>query len=317
MHGVRTDHTRHERPGPSGAEQRRRRAGQNARGVARADVESRRLARQPVGGRGRAGARQREGGRVARILKDSRPMLKVELHTHTSDDPVDCIPHTIAGLIDRASELGYQALAITLHERQMDVAPFRSYAADRGVVLIPGIERSIEGRHVLLLNFRKGTEEVETFEDLARLRQREPGLVVAPHPYFPARTCLHGYLDRYASLFDAVERNAMFTASLDFNVRAERWAARHGKPVVGNCDVHRLRQLGPTYSLVDAAWDPDAICASIAAGRVRVESRPLTWLEAATTMTAMVLGDSVARVARRLDQDQRRSDRLRQPDLIA
>src|SRR5205814_2257511 len=87
----------------------------------------------------------------------------------------------------------------------------RAGEATRGVVLIPGIERSIEGRHVLLLNFRKGTEEVETFEDLARLRQREPGLVVAPHPYFPARTCLHGYLDRYASLFDAVERNAMFT----------------------------------------------------------------------------------------------------------
>jgi predicted metal-dependent phosphoesterase TrpH len=244
-------------------------------------------------------------------------MLKVELHTHTSEDPVDRVPHTTTDLIDRASSLGYHALAITLHERQLDVAPFRAYAAARGVVLIPGVERTIEGRHVLLLNFSKRTEAVGTFEDLARLKEREAGLVVAPHPYFPARSCLWGCLDRYASLFDAVERNAMFTASLDFNARAERWAARHGKPVVGNCDVHRLRQLGTTYSLVDAAWDTDAICAAIAAGRVRVESRPLTWLEAARTLTAMVWSDSVSGVVRRFDEHQRGSDRLRQADLIA
>ena len=70
-------------------------------------------------------------------------MLKVELHAHTSDDPVDRIPHTSRELIDRAADLGYHALAITLHERQLDIAPLRPYAADRGIVLIPGIERSI------------------------------------------------------------------------------------------------------------------------------------------------------------------------------
>jgi predicted metal-dependent phosphoesterase TrpH len=244
-------------------------------------------------------------------------MLKVELHTHTSDDPVDCIRHTITDLVDRAAALGYHALAITLHERQIDVRPFRPYAAERGIVLVPGIERTIQGRHVLLLNFRRGTEDVRTFEELARLKAREPGLVIAPHPYFPARSCLRADLDRHAALFDAVERNAMFTASLDFNVRAERWAARHGKPVVGNCDVHRLRQLGTTYSLVDAAAETDAICAAVAEGRVRVVSRPLTWLEAAATMTTLLWGDSVARVARRFHEDERGSDRLRQPDLIA
>jgi predicted metal-dependent phosphoesterase TrpH len=199
----------------------------------------------------------------------------------------------------------------------LDITPYQPYAAERGVVLIPGVERSIEGRHVLLLNFRRGADDVRTFEDLARLRRREAGLVVAPHPYFPARSCLRGRLDQYAGLFDAVERNAMYTSSLDFNARAERWALREGKPVVGNCDVHRLRQLGPTFSLVDSEPDPGAICASIAAGRVRVESRPLSWLEAATTMTTLLCSDSVLRVARRLHENQRRSDRLRQPDLVA
>jgi predicted metal-dependent phosphoesterase TrpH len=220
-------------------------------------------------------------------------MLKVELHTHTADDPLDRIPHTLPQLIDRASALGYHALAVTLHERQLDLRPFASYAADRGIVLIPGLERSIEGRHTLLLNFRKGAQDVRTFDDLARLRRREPGLVVAPHPFFPGRSCLGHLLDRHASLFDAVERNAMFTASVDFNRRGERWAIQHGKPIVGNCDVHRLHQLGTAYSIVDAEPNADSICAAIAAGRVHVESRPLTWFEVARTMGTLVAMDIV------------------------
>ena len=213
-------------------------------------------------------------------------MLKVELHTHTADDPIDAIPHTTFQLIDRAAVLGYDALAVTLHDHQLDLRRFAPYAAERGIVLIPGVERTVEGRHVLLLNFARGTEDVRTFADLARLKASVPGLVVAPHPFFPAAACLRGALERHADLFDAVERNAMFIRGVDFNRAAERFAARHGKPIVGNCDVHRLAQLGSTYSLVDAPRDPEAICDAIAAGRVRVESRPLAWTDAARIMSA-------------------------------
>lgn len=221
-------------------------------------------------------------------------MLKVELHTHTADDPVDRIPHTTLELIDRALVLGYDALAVTLHDRQLDLRRFRPYAADRGLVLIPGVERTIEGRHVLLLNFQQGTDEVRTFADLARLKSRQPGLpglIVAPHPFFPTSVCLGADLERHADLFDAVERNAMFTRTIDFNRRGESWAARHGKPVVGNCDVHRLWQLGTTYSLVDAPPDADSICNAIAAGRVRVESQPLAWTHVARVAAVMAFGN--------------------------
>jgi predicted metal-dependent phosphoesterase TrpH len=218
-------------------------------------------------------------------------MLKVELHAHTSDDPVDRIPYSTRDLIDHAATLGYDALAITLHEKQLDLREFQPHAADRGIVLIPGIERTIEGRHVLLLNFPGGTERVRTFEDLRRLKRDAPGLVVAPHPFFPTPTCLWGHLDRHADLFDAVEVNAMFTAAIDFNRRAERWAHRHRKPIVGNCDVHRLHQLGSTCTLVDAAPVPEAICEAIAAGRVVVERRPLSTRDAARIMAALLVAD--------------------------
>jgi predicted metal-dependent phosphoesterase TrpH len=216
-------------------------------------------------------------------------MLKVDLHTHTADDPVDRIPYSTRDLIDHASLLGYDALAVTLHDRQLDIRPFEAYAADRGIVLIPGIERTIQGKHVVLLNFSRATEEVANFDDLRRLKSREPGIVVAPHAFFPAPNCLRGLMDRHADLFDAVEYNAMFTESLNFNEKAVRWAEKHGKPVVGNGDVHRLAQLGTTYSLIDAEPDVESICAAIVAGRVRVSATPHSWTMATRIMASLLV----------------------------
>ena len=216
-------------------------------------------------------------------------MLKVDLHTHTADDPVDRIPYSTSDLIDRAAALGYDALAITLHDRQLDIRPFEAYAADRGLVLIPGIERTIQGKHVVLLNFSRATEEVGNFDDLRRLKSRETGIVVAPHAFFPAPNCLRGLMDRHADLWDAVEYNAMFTATLDFNQQAVRWARKHGKPLVGNGDVHRLAQLGTTYSLIDAEPNAASICAAIRAGRVRVCATPHSWSTATRIMASLLV----------------------------
>ena len=215
-------------------------------------------------------------------------VIKVDLHIHTGDDPRDRIPYSTTQLIACAAAQGFGAVAITLHERQLSLDDVQPFAADRGVVLIPGIERTIEGKHVLLINFSAATERVRTFADLARLKASESGLVIAPHPFYPTPACLWGALDRHADLFDAVEYNAMFLRDLNFNDRAVAWARAHGKPLVGNGDVHRLRQLGTTYSLVDAAPDADAICAAVAAGRVRVEATPISWRDAASIMTDLL-----------------------------
>jgi predicted metal-dependent phosphoesterase TrpH len=141
---------------------------------------------------------------------------------------------------------------------------------------------------VLLLNYTRAAESIGSFEALASLRRRERGLVVAPHPFFPALSALRGALTRHAHLFDAVEWNGMFTRTMNFNAPAERWARRHGKPMVGNGDVHRLEQLGKTYSLVDAEPNPAAICEAIAAGRVRVVATPHSTFTAARLMADLV-----------------------------
>jgi predicted metal-dependent phosphoesterase TrpH len=217
-------------------------------------------------------------------------VLKVDLHLHTGDDPVDQIRYAAADLVDRAARLGFDALAITLHDSQFDDPRVSGYARERGITLIPGIERTIEGRHVLLLNYpAAAVESVRTLEEVARLKSRGPGVVIAPHPYFPDRSCLRGQLDRHADLFDAVEWSYFWTRGINFNARAARWAGVHGKPIVGNSDLHDLRQLGRTYSLIDAPRDPSAICDAIRAGRVALRTQPAPPFELVDVLARMTL----------------------------
>jgi predicted metal-dependent phosphoesterase TrpH len=219
-------------------------------------------------------------------------VIKIELHAHTSLDPCDYIAHTSRELIDRAQSLGYGALVITLHDRYYDPAPDQAYAQARGVLLIPGIERTIEGSHVLLINFPAQCEAVRSFDDLRSFKACHPrGLVIAPHAFYPIPTAMGGAVDRQADLIDAIEVNSMYMSWLDFNGRAVAWARAHGKPVVGNTDLHLLEQLGTTYTLVDAPADADAICDAIRAGRVEVRSHALpTWRAGWTGVRMLVSG---------------------------
>ena len=218
-------------------------------------------------------------------------MLKVDLHLHTAEDPVDVIEHDAHALIDRAAELGFGALAITLHDRQLSDGRISDHARASGVTLIPGVERTIEGRHVLLLNFpHAAADAVATFADLAALKKRRPeGVVVAPHPFFPDRTCLRSKLEQHAALFDAVEWSYFWMTGLNFNARAADWAARHQKAVVGNSDLHDLRQLGRTFSMVAADADPDAICDAIRERRVALHTAPAPTVELAQVFGGMLL----------------------------
>lgn len=215
-------------------------------------------------------------------------VLKVDLHLHTSEDPADVISHDAYQLIDRAAELGFKALAVTLHDRVLSDSRLTGYAHERGIVLVPGVERTIEGRHVLLLNFPTGTDHVRTFRDLSALRSRANGIVIAAHPFFPNGNSLRSRLLEHADLFDAVEWSYFWTRGLNFNAKAARWAQKHGKPVVASSDLHDLRQLGRTFSLVFSNPEADAICAAIREGRVSIQTSPAPKFELARVVTGMI-----------------------------
>jgi predicted metal-dependent phosphoesterase TrpH len=73
-------------------------------------------------------------------MADVQSVLKTDLHLHTSEDPADVILHDSYALIDRAVELGFDAVAITLHDRQLTDGRVFAYARERGICVLPGVE---------------------------------------------------------------------------------------------------------------------------------------------------------------------------------
>ena len=223
--------------------------------------------------------------------------LKADLHLHTREGE-RFVEHDARGLIDRAAVLGFDVLSITDHDRLTFDADLAAYARARGVLLIPGVEATIEGAHVLVYNLDVAPARLRTFADLRRL-VRPDWLVAAPHPYFPASFALRDRLVQEIDLFDAVELSHFYTRWIDFNRPAVRLAMETGLPLIGTSDSHLVRQLGTTYSVIDAEPTVASVLKAIRKGQVRVVSRPLTVREFATIAARMLAGDYRERVARR------------------
>src|ERR1700759_2936254 len=96
--------------------------------------------------------------------------IKVDLHIHTLDDPKDVIDYSAHQLLDRAKQLGFGVLAITLHDAVFDRAEVFADAAAMGILLIPAAEVRLEGADVILLNVTAAeVAALKTFEDLRQL----------------------------------------------------------------------------------------------------------------------------------------------------
>ena len=124
-------------------------------------------------------------------------------------------------MIDHAAQLGFDVMAITNHDFMSHSEALADYAASQGIVLVPGVEATIENRHVLLYNFNYWDAPPSTFEDLYRLRQDNPQmLAIAPHPFFPSQFCLQGKLLEHLELFDGIEYSHFYTKNMNFNKKA-------------------------------------------------------------------------------------------------
>jgi len=209
-------------------------------------------------------------------IKKPKP-LKADLHLHTAEDPYDRVRYTAKEIISRAADEGFDVLSITNHQIMTFSPELFSYAQERGILLIPGVEVTVRRRHVLLLN-PPPDKSYSDFSLLSKLRRPET-LIIAPHPYFPSAYSLNGCLLKHRHLFDALEYCHFYSPRINFNQKAIEVAQSHGFPLIGNSDAHFLSQFGTTYSLIDAQKNIESIFAAIRAKRVAVVTRPLTSFE--------------------------------------
>ncbi len=206
-------------------------------------------------------------------------MIKIDLHMHSGEDPHDGLAYPATALIDRAAELGYGAIAITLHKKVLEDERCFEYARQKGVLLIRAVEWTIQKLDVLLYNVtQREVDTLHSFEDLRKFRQTKGDdiLVIAPHPFYPIDRSLRHRLVEHIDLFDAIEHAQLYLPWLNFNPRAVRVAQQHRKSIVANSDAHNLWMFGRHYTLVDAAPNVPAIFDAIRQGRLEWHSPPVT-----------------------------------------
>lgn len=200
--------------------------------------------------------------------------LKADLHTHCSDDRLDRVGFSVETLIDVVAGKGYQVLAIACHLRRVYTAAMVEYARRRDVLLVPAIELMVDGKHVVVINPSEAGASATTFAEL-RAADRGESIVLAPHPYYPDRSCLHGQLAKHIDLFDAVEYCATYGRFANPNRWAVKTARRFGLPMIGSSDIHALPHCSRTFTWLDVDEVSVAgIVRAIRAGRVEVETSP-------------------------------------------
>ncbi len=141
--------------------------------------------------------------------------------------------------------------------------------------MIPGVEATLKGKHVLLYNFSNYNSSWNSPEIVTKHKGPNQ-LAIAPHPFFPIPTSLGNLVSRWGDLFDAIEYSGFYLSWFNFNQRAKELAQQLNLPLVGNTDVHQLFQLGWTYSLVYADKNIGSVLNAIKQGHVRLVTKPVS-----------------------------------------
>lgn len=238
--------------------------------------------------------------------------LKADLHTHSKEDPVDKIKHSAKELVELAIQKGYGALAITNHTRVFYDPELDRFAEDNGLILVPGMEANVAGRHVLLycpkdqsaiqdVNDRSAASNGNfSFDDVRNLKKQGlVKLVMAPHPYHLTRICLGRLFEENYDLFDLAEISFYSTgfethnSIAPFNVldrnqmtrlAVARLAALNGHRIAlfASSDAHHLSSFGRAYSWVDAKPDLEDILRVLRSGdqtKITLDHHPLPVLK--------------------------------------
>jgi predicted metal-dependent phosphoesterase TrpH len=201
----------------------------------------------------------------------------VELHVHSDlsydgRDPVD-------KLLQQATAVGLDAVAITDHDEISASLEAASRAPEYGLVGIPGMEVTTSAGHVLAIGVEElvppnlsFAETVERIHDLG-------GIAIVPHPFQEFRSGVLAKIDESElTRADAIEvfNSRLLTGRA--NRQAERFARRRNMPMTAGSDAHIFEMVGRAVTHVETdERSVTAIVDAIREGQTSVEGRRTPW----------------------------------------
>ncbi|MFH1379826.1 MAG: PHP domain-containing protein [bacterium] len=214
-------------------------------------------------------------------MNSSKEPLKAQLHIHTSEDYFDGrhISYSAEGFISLARQYNYTFISITNHDKIFEhsrIVELRDYAAKNGIVYIPGVEKRIQNKDILLyfdyeVNQQAILEQIREFKDIRPLRKSgKIRLVVIPHPFFHFHS-MGKLMKQYIDMIDAIEYNWFYTETfqrnpnsfltalwLNMNTYGMAYAEKYHLPIVANGDLHKLDWFDKDYTLINCEPNLDS-----------------------------------------------------------
>ncbi|MBI4362756.1 MAG: PHP domain-containing protein [Euryarchaeota archaeon] len=194
--------------------------------------------------------------------------LRFDLHIHTSRsydgrDPPEAI-------LRRAREAGLDGVAITDHNTTRGSR--EAQAKPDGLLVIPGVEVSTRGGHLLVLGAPEDIPRRLSPEETIERAHRAGALVIVPHPFHPLRHPIGAFEHLGA---DAIEVfNSRYLTGVG-NRRARRRAGAAGLPMVAGSDAHIAGMVGRGVTEVEAGErSVEAVLEAIRRGRTRAGGHP-------------------------------------------
>jgi hypothetical protein len=204
--------------------------------------------------------------RVARRDGDplaNRPWITCDLHMHTSWSHDCSIP--VADLLDHASSIGLEAIAVTDHNRFGGAAEAAELARNRKLTVIAGEEVKTDGQgEVIGLFIHEEIPRGLSFADTIAAIRAQGGLVYLPHPFdrmhaIPDPRTLH----RHLADIDVFE---VYNARLlreSFNDEALRFARKYNLTMGAGSDAHVLLGVGTGAVRMRAFNGPEEFLVSL------------------------------------------------------
>lgn len=194
--------------------------------------------------------------------------LKGNLHAHTTLSDGELPPQQ---LIARYERLGYDFLALAEHDI---LAPLRDYQSGTRMILLPGVEVSANGPHLVQVGGESAVEPTPDRHDVVRAIIAQGGIAVMNHPnwewhfnHFPQELMEElddaTGLEIYNGVIERLEGSAQATDRWDRLLSRGHWQSGFADD-----DAHVATDIGVAWNVVQArARSAAAILDALRAGR--------------------------------------------------
>ena len=190
--------------------------------------------------------------------------LKLDLHIHTeySRDSVN----SLKDVNMRCRALKLDGYAICDHDTMNGLKPKQD--EDLDLVIVPGLEISARGAHILCLQPRDIIKPGLSISETVDAIHAQGGTAVLAHPYSLLKSWVN-INEAMSAKFDAVEVANSAQWPFDYIMgQNEKLASKLNLPNTGGSDSHIPETIGRSYTVVDTdSRDVDDILKAIKAGR--------------------------------------------------